>query len=185
MKKTVLTFGVISGLMMSAMMLATLPFLHKIGNEKGYILGYTTMVLAGLLVFFGIRSYRENVSGGTITFARGFSVGILITLLACCFYVGTWEILYYRFMPDFSQKYAAQMIEQAKASGASPEKIAATARAAEEFARNYNHPAYNIAMTFLEVFPVFLGITLLSAAILRKKSASEGAPRPVIREAHS
>ena len=69
MKKTVLTFGVSSGLIMSAMMLATLPLLHKIPSGKAMILGYTTMVLAGLLVFFGIRSYRENVSGGRITFA--------------------------------------------------------------------------------------------------------------------
>ena len=175
MKKTVVIFGVISGLILSVMMIATIPFMHNLGSDKGYIIGYTTMVLAGLLVFFGIRSYRDNISGGRITFARGFAVGILITAIACFFYVGTWEVMFYNFMPDFADKYAAQMVQHAKASGASPQKIDETARAAEQFARNYHNPAYNIAMTFLEVFPPFLLITLLSAAILRRKSVPASA----------
>lgn len=172
MKKTVLTFGIISGLILAAMMIATLPFLHKVSEDKGLIIGYTTMVLAGLLVFFGIRSYRENVSGGKLTFGRAFAVGILISLISCCFYVGTWEIIYFRFMPDFAEKYATLMVERAKASGASEEKIAKTTREAQDFVRNYHNPAYNVGMTFLEIFPVFLGITLLSAAVLRRRSVS-------------
>jgi hypothetical protein len=170
MKKTVLTFGIISGLISAVTMLATIPFMHKIGTEKALIIGYTNIVLAGLLVFFGIRSYRENFSGGKLTFARGFAVGLLITLLSNSFYVATWEFINHKFMPDFAEKYAAQMVEHAKSSGASQQKIDQTVREAEEFQRNYHNPIYNIAMTFLEVFPVFLGITLLSAALLRRKS---------------
>lgn len=172
MKKTVLTFGVISGLILAVAMIATLPFLHKVNEDKGLIIGYTTMVLAGLLVFFGIRSYRENVSGGKLTFGRAFAVGILISLISCCFYVGTWEVIFYKFMPDFAEKYATQMIEHAKTSGASQQKIDATTRQAEQFVRSYHNPAYNVGMTFLEVFPVFLAITLLSAGILRRKTAT-------------
>src|SRR5437879_174991 len=127
MRKTVLTFGVISGLISAVMMLATVPFMHKISSDKGLIIGYTTIVLAGLLVFFGIRSYRDNVSGGRLTFARGLAVGILISLLSNCFYVATWEVVSYKFMPDFAEKYAAQMVEHAKSSGASQQKIDETA----------------------------------------------------------
>lgn len=170
MKRTVLIFGVISGLISAVTMIATIPFMHKIDPAKGMIIGYTTMVLAGLLVFFGIRSYRENVSGGRLTFGRGFAVGLLISLLSNCFYVGTWEVINYKFMPDFAEKYAAQMVERAKASGATQQKIEETTREAEQFARNYHNPAYNIGMTFLEVFPVFLLITIFSAAILRRRS---------------
>ena len=93
MKKTVLTFGLIGGVIIAAMMFATLPFIDKIGFDKGVIVGYTTMVLAFMLVFFGIRSYRENVSDGRITFGRAFAVGILITLVICLFYVIAWEII--------------------------------------------------------------------------------------------
>jgi len=171
MRKTVLTFGVISGLISAVMMLATVPFMHKISSDKGLVIGYTTIVLAGLLVFFGIRSYRDNVSGGRLTFARGLAVGILISLLSNCFYVATWEVVSYKFMPDFAEKYAAQMVEHAKSSGASQQKIDETARQAADFVRNYHNPLYKISMTFLEPFPVFLVITLVSAAILRKKSS--------------
>src|SRR5215467_4507720 len=117
MKKTVLTFGIISGLILAVMMIATVPFLHKVSEDKGLIIGYTTMVLAGLLVFFGIRWYRENVSGGKLSFGRAFAVGLLISLLSCCFYVGTWEVLYYKFMPDFAEKYAARWSSMPKRPG--------------------------------------------------------------------
>ena len=154
---------------MAGMMASTLPFLEKIGEDKGLIVGYTTMVLAGLLVYFGIRSYRDNVCGGKLSFGQAFVVGILISLIANCFYVGTWEILYHKFMPDFAEKYSAQMIERAKASGASQQKMDDVKRQAEDFQRSYRNPFYVIGMTFLEVFPPFLVITLISAAILRRK----------------
>jgi hypothetical protein len=169
MKKTVLTFGLISGAVSAAMMLVTIPFVDKIGWEKGEILGYTGIVLSALFVFFGVRSYRENVGGGRLTFGRGFAVGILIVLISSACYVGTWEIVYYKFMPDFVDKYAAHMVEHAKASGASQQKIDETQRQAQRFETMYANPAINVALTFMEVFPIGLGVTLLSAGILRKK----------------
>jgi len=180
MKKTVLTFGLISGAILAAMMVITIPFENKIGSGKALILGYTTMVLAGLLIYFGVRSYRENVSGGQLTFGRGFTVGILIALIASACYVGTWEIIYYKFMPDFADKYAAHMVEQQKAAGASQQKIDETAKKAQEFKESYKNPAINIAMTFMEVFPVGLVMTLISAGLLRRKA---GASPPVLQRA--
>jgi uncharacterized membrane protein (UPF0136 family) len=78
MKKIVLTFGLISGVLLSGMMLAMMSFIDKIGMDQGMVFGYTTMVLAFLLVFFGIRSYRETVGDGRISFARALGVGFLI-----------------------------------------------------------------------------------------------------------
>ena len=170
MKKTVLTFGLIGGAIMAAMMFATLPFVDKIGFEKGEIVGYTTMILAFMLVFFGIRSYRENVSGGRISFGRAFAVGILITLVACVCYVVAWEILYFKFMPDFVDKYASYMVEKVRASGASQQAIDAQLQQMNSFKAMYNNPFINAAMTFVEPFPVGLIVTLISAAILRKKA---------------
>jgi hypothetical protein len=170
MKKTVLTFGLISGAIAAAMMLATLPFAEKIGQGKALILGYTTIVLSALFIFFGVRSYRENVSGGRLTFGRGFAVGILISLISCLFYVATWEIVYFKFMPDFADKYAARMVERAKASGATQQQIDQKVQEAKQFKEMYKNPVYNVAMTFLEPFPVGLAVTLLSAAILRRKA---------------
>lgn len=172
MKKTVLTFGLISGAVSAATMLATLPFADRIGWEKGEVLGYTVIVLSALMVFFGVRSYRENVGGGRITFGRGLAVGILITLISSACYVGTWEVVYYKLMPNFADKYAAHMVERAKASGASQQKVDETEKQAKQFKQMYDNPAMNIAITFMEVFPIGLVVALMSAGILRKKEAS-------------
>ena len=168
MKKTVLTFGLISGAVSSVMMLATLPFVDRIGFDRGEILGYTTIVLSFLLVFFGVRSYREN-SGGTMTFGRGFMVGLLITLVSCACYVVTWEIIYFKLMPEFGEKYSAYTIEHLKASGASQQAIEASVRERQGFKQMYDNPWMNAAITFTEPFPIGLVVTLISAAVLRKK----------------
>jgi putative hemolysin len=99
----------------------------------------------------------------------------MITLLSSLCYVATWEVIYFKFMPDFGDKYAAHMIERAKASGESQDKIEKQTREAQQFKEMYNKPVNNIALTFLEVFPIGLGATLLSAAVLRKKPASAAA----------
>ena len=173
MKKTVLTFGLLGGAVMAVMMFATLPFVDRIGFDKGFIIGYTTMILAFMMVFFGIRSYRENIGQGQISFGRGFAVGILITLIACVCYVVAWEILYFNFMPDFLDKYSAYVIEKARASGASQQAIDAQVQQMKGFKAMYANPLINAAMTFTEPFPVGLIVTLISAAILRKKRNRE------------
>jgi hypothetical protein len=169
MRKTVLTFGLISGVVSSLMMLGTLPFIHRIGFDKGVIVGYTGIVLSFLLVFFGIRSYRENVGNGSITFGRAFSVGILITLISCVFYVVTWEIIYFKLMPGFAAEFTNYAVEQVRASGGSQQMIDAKIQEMKNLIVMLNNPLINAAMTFTEPFPVGLIVTLISAAILRKR----------------
>lgn len=169
MKKTVLTFGLISGVIASVLMIATIQFIERIGFDRGMIVGYTAIVLSFLLVFFGIRSYRENVGGGYISFGRAFSVGILITLISCAFYVVTWEIAYFNFLPDFFEKYSNYILESARASGASAEEIAAQREQMQRMAVLYQNPFFNALFTFMEPFPVGLLVTLISAAVLRKR----------------
>ena len=177
MKKTVLTFGLISGAIMAAMMFGTMLFIRNIGFDKAEIVGYTGMVLAFLLVFFGIRSYRENVGGGTVSFGRAFAVGALIMLISTACYVIAWEIIYFNFARDFIDKYAAHMVEQVKSSGASQEAIQAQLQRMKTFKDLYNNPFFNAAITFLEPLPVGLIITLISSLILRKKDTDAG-PSP-------
>ena len=94
-------------------------------QPKGLIVGYTAIVLSFMLVFFGIRSYRENVGNGEITFGTAFLVGIGITLISCAFYVATWEIIYFKFMPNFMDNYGSSTIEKLRAAGATAEVIQA------------------------------------------------------------
>lgn len=169
MKKTVLVFGVASGLVASALMLLTLPFLHRIGYDRGAIVGYTGIVAAFLVVFFGVRSYREQQAGAGLTFGRAFSVAILIVLISCVFYVATWELIYFKLSPHFMDDWTAHAIQEAKASGASQATIDETARQMAQFKQIYDNPAYNAAVTFLEPFPIGLLVAVISAAVLRRK----------------
>jgi hypothetical protein len=174
MKKTILIFGLISGVLSSVMMCATIPFLRDLEHgQKGLIIGYTTIVLASLLVFFGIRSYRDNLAGGSITFGRAFTIGICITLISCVFYVVTWEILYFNFMHGFMDSYFAHQIQKVQSGPGTPEAIQAQVASIRHSQQLYENPLVNALYTFIEPFPVGVLITLISAAILRKKPQSQ------------
>jgi hypothetical protein len=179
MKKTILTFGLISGGMMTVMMFATLPFTDSAWLQAhSMVVGYTTMVLSFMLVFFGIRSYRENIGGGTITFGRAFAVGILITLISSILYVITWEVMYFG-VPSFGEKFMTMCVAHIKNSGASPEAI----QTQLDQLKYLDNPFINAALTFTEPFPVGLIITLVSALILRKKGNPQSSGSPATAEA--
>jgi protein-S-isoprenylcysteine O-methyltransferase Ste14 len=174
MKKIVLTFGLISGAIMSVLMTVVMVFAHQTDPGRGMIIGYTIMVLSFLLVFFGIRSYRENVGNGYISFGRALAVGLLIMLISCVCYVATWEVVYHKFMPDFGEKYLAQSIERVRASGKSPQEIETEVENMRSMMQLYNSNIFfNMAITFLEPLPVGVLLSLISAAILRKRRREE------------
>lgn len=170
MKKVVLTFGLLSGAVAAAMMFLTLPFAERIGFDRMLVVGYTTIVISMLFVYFGIRSYRDNALGGTISFGRGFQAGLLITLISSLCYVAAWLVLFYGFMPDFADKYAAYTVESVRASGGSPAEIETAIKQGEEARRMLANPVINAAASFLEPVPVGLLVTLISAAVLKRKS---------------
>lgn len=174
MRKTVLTFGLIAGAMMSAMMLLTFQFHDQIGFGKaGYIVGYTSMALAFLMVFVGVKSYRDGVAGGSVTFGRAFKVGILIAAIASTCYVATWQVVYYKLMPDFLDKYAAYSLDEARRSGATDAQLAEQSQEMAEFKEMYENPLVNVAFTFLEPLPVGILFTLTAAGVLSRKRRTE------------
>ena len=177
MKKTILTFGLISGIFASVLMLATIPFLKVLEHgNRGMIVGYTAIVLVALLIFFGIRSYRDNLANGTITFGRAFTIGLSITLISCTIYVLTWEIVYFNFLPHMMDSYFATQIQRVQSSPGTPEAIQAKVAAIRQSQIAYQNPLINALYTFIEPFPVDLVITLISAAILRRKPQPTSLP---------
>ena len=150
-----------------------MPFLDRIGFDKGAVIGYTSMVLAFLTVYFGVRAYRDTVAGGSVTFGRALAVGLMITAVASVCYVATWQLVYHQFLPDFVDTYAAYAVEKARASGATDAQLAETTRQMADFKEMYQNPLVNIAFTFLEPLPVGLVFTLVTAGVLGRK------PRPI------
>ena len=166
MKKTVLTYGLISGAIAAVLLLAHVPFMD--GGTTSLIVGYAAILLASLLIFFGVRSYRDNVGQGKISFGRGFAVGVLIALISSACYVATWEVVYFS-NPSVADHIFDKQVQELKAGGAPQEQIDATVREVESFKKLYSNPLVNIAFTFVEPLPVGLLVALISAAVLRRK----------------
>ena len=169
MRKIVLTYGLIAGAILSVLMVATMPFIDRIGFDRGMIVGYTTMVMAFLMIYFGVRAYRDNVLGGQISFGRALGTGLLIAFVASICYVATWEVVSRTFMPDFADKYAAHAIDKAKREGASEAEITAMTTEMAEFKQMYANPLIKIGFTFLEPLPVGVLFALLSAGVHSRK----------------
>jgi len=172
MKKTILTFGLISGFIMSLLMGGSLLLADKIGSGHSMALGYTIMVASFLLIYFGIRSYRDNNLAGRISFGRAFACGILIALISTICYVAMWEVLYFNFMPHFMDGYFAAQIHKVQSAGLDAATTAARVAAIQHSQQLYQNPFVNMAYTFMEPLPVGLLITLISAALLRRKDST-------------
>jgi hypothetical protein len=175
MKRIVLRFGLASSVLLVVLMSVMMPLTMNgtISLDYGEVLGYSSMILAFLFVFFGVRSYRDNVAAGVIGFGKAFQVGILITLITCAAYVIAWEITYFNFMPDFLDQYTAHVLEKMRTAGESEAAIRAKTAQLATMAKYYDNVLINAGITFMEVFPVGLVMTLVSAAILRRKPRQE------------
>ena len=175
MRKIVLRFGFMAGVPLVTLMAIMVPLCMKgtMDFDNSEIVGYSAMVLSFLLVFFGVRSYRDTVAGGAISFGKALGVGLLITLVACAIYVIAWQIIYFNFLPDFLDKYSAHVLERMREDGESLAAIEKTTKQMASMAKLYQNPLFNAAITFMEVFPVGLILSLVSAAILRRKPPQE------------
>ena len=169
MKKNIITYGVIAGIVVSVLMLCSISILTDYNTSL--VVGYASMLIAFSLVFVGIRNYRNKYNGGVISFGKSFKVGIMIVLIASTIYVIAWLIDYFYFVPDYLEKYSAKMLDKLKAGGASQIEIEKQTREMADFARMYKNPFFNAMMTYAEILPVGLIVTLISSLILKRKVA--------------
>lgn len=169
MRKIVLIYGLIAGVIVGAMLIITVPLYEKgtLDFENGELLGYSTMVVALSLVFFGIKSFRDNYQNGTITFLKGLQVGLLITLVASLVYATAWEICYHNMADTYVQKMETYYYDKMKAEGATVEELEKSKAQFEMYKNNF---LMRFSITaFMEMFPVGLIISLISAGLLRKR----------------
>jgi len=143
-----------------------------IDYDKGLLIGYASMLISFSLVFVGIRNYRDKYNGGVISFGKAFKIGIMIVLIASTIYVVAWLIDYFYFIPDFLEKYSAHMLDQLKSSGASQIEINKQTIEMANMGRMYKNPFFNAMMTYVEILPVGLIVTLISSLILKRKAAT-------------
>lgn len=173
MKKNIIIYGLIAGIVVALPMLIVVNGMFDAqGNvdfDKSMLIGYASMLIAFSMVFVGIKNYRDKYNDGTITFGKAFKTGFYIVLIASTIYVATWLIDYFFFIPDFGEKYAAHMLETLKASGASAAEIEKQTAEMAKFGEMYKNPFFNALMTYMEILPVGLLVTLISSLILKRK----------------
>ena len=175
MKKNILVFGTISGAIISTFMGISMAVMScgsgdSDGGTGSMIMGFSAMVVAFSLIFVGIKNFRDKQNGGAITFGKGFLLGFMIALVASTLYVLTWAVEFHFFMPDFMDKYAAMQVKQLHDSGVTDAALEDGLKSIESESYSYKHNPFFFAMyTYMEILPVGIIITLISALILRKK----------------
>lgn len=168
MLRLILRYGVIGGLIVGVPMFSLTVFGRNAGLEKyGYLIGYTTMLIALSTIFIAIKQRRDTVLGGVIGFWPALGIGLAISFVAGIFYVLSWELAVSVAHLDFASSYAQSMIDAAKAKGLTGDALAKAVADAEQFKANYANPLYRLPMTFIEIFPVGVLVSLVSAALLR------------------
>lgn len=175
MRRNIIVYGLIAGIIVSILMLLIVNNMSHCGGNLDFdtsmLIGYASMLIALSLVFVGIRNYRDKYNEGIISFGKAFKIGIMIVLIASTMYVAAWLIDYFFFIPDFAEKYSVQTLDELKASGASQADIDKKTKEMANFVRMYNNPFFNAMMTYVEILPVGLIVTLISSLILKRKVA--------------
>lgn len=173
MNRKILYYGLFAGLISSSLFIG----LMLTGNasmehfDNGAIYGFTLMFLAFSLTFVCIKNIRDKDRGGVISFGQAFKIGAAIALIASTVYVAVWMIDLHYFNPDFAAKYAEATIKNLRASGASEAKIAESVKQMDQMRSAYGSPIGVALLTYLEILPIGLLVSLIAAWILKKKAA--------------
>jgi hypothetical protein len=170
MKKIILKYGAIAGLITTTMMIISTVLHNQNSDSKGSeIIGFSGMFIAFIFIFIGIKSYRDNQNNGLISFGTAFKIGAFICLIASSMYVFTWMLECHFFYPDFMEKYAAKTIDEAQKSGVNAVELAKTKEEMNSYVEMYKNPLLRMGLTYMEILPIGLIITLVSSFILKKK----------------
>ena len=171
MKKNILIYGLISGVIISALMAVNLSLCVKSGDfDSSMLIGYASMLVAFSMIFVGIKNFRDKYNGGVISFGKAFKVGFFMTLIASTIYVIVWLIEERLFFPDFIDKYTAYEMNKLQSSGISAAGLASETKKLEQGKEMYKNPAIKILMTYAEILPVGLVVTLISSLLLKRKN---------------
>lgn len=170
MKKNVLIFGLISGVIVTTMMVWMAVLCNNNPEfESNDFIGYTAIVAAFAFIFVGIRNYRNHYLDGYISFGKAFKTGLFISLIAASLYLIAGLLVYYVFMPNYLDSYIAHVLYQTKIKGATAAELTKTTQQMADLKELYKNPVFVVLFTFAEVLPIPLAISLISALILKRK----------------
>ena len=169
MNRIILVYGSIVGATIIGSMIMGI-YAAKSGSSSFFAseaIGYSIMLLGFSMIFVATKKYRDQELGGIINFGTAFKVGIGISLIAAIVYVFTWEVNLYLTDYAFITEYTDSIIEKARNSGATQTELDTTIQQMEQMKEQYDNPLYRLPITFTEIFPVGLLVSLISAGLFR------------------
>jgi Protein of unknown function (DUF4199) len=170
MKKTIVRSGLIGGLIVASVLIAETVHCYNTGRFEGsMVLGYASMILAFSMIFVALKHIRDKQYGGVISFGKAFRAAILVTLVTSTVYVVTWLICYYVFIPDFMDQYSNHMLSQAKSDGLSAAELSKQTARIQQYVAMYKNPLFVILLTYVEILPVGLVVSVIAALIIKRK----------------
>lgn len=169
MFRSILTWGTVAGLVVGGILFGTTVSLAGSPPPPaiGMAIGYASMLVALSAVFVAIKRHRDTALGGVIRFWPAFGMGLGISAVAGVFYVLAWEVALAVTGADYIGEYTARLLAEKRAAGASAAELASLGAEMAAFARQYANPLYRMPITFTEIFPVGVLVSLVSAALLR------------------
>jgi hypothetical protein len=167
MIRSILRYGIIAGLIVTIPMDLAMVFAHADSPFKGMVFGYLTMIVGLTAVFLGVKHYRDTVLGGAIKFGQALLVGLGISAVASFIYVLGWELTLALTDYQFVGAYSQSMVEAVRSRGGTDAEIKTAMADAAEFVTMYGNPVSRMGITFVEMFPVGILVSLISAALLR------------------
>ena len=169
MQKIIIRNGLIAGgVVILSFIVGTM--MMNVDSAAGFLpelLGYLIMIIALSMIFVGIKQYRDKELGGVIRFGTAFKLGLGITLVASLIYIVGWEINLAVTDYSFMEEYTTHVIEEKQAEGLEGAALQAEVARMEEMKENYSKFWFRIPITFVEIFPVGLFVTLVSSFLLK------------------
>ena len=168
MTRTIVTYGAIAGGLAILGVIASLEVGRGLGMSGLQAVGYLIMLFALSVIFVCVKRHRDRARGGLIGFGPAFLLGLGVAGAAGLVYVAVWEMYLAITGHAFIHDYAAGVLEQKRAAGASEAELAETAAGLERMTAHYANPAMRAGITFLEIFPVGFLVALVTAGVLRR-----------------
>ena len=164
MNNIIIKNGLFGSIIVSALLVFVTMYM-KANPEKevSMMIGFAVMILAFFFVAMGIKQQRD-ANNGLITFGKAFMIGLWITLIISTIYVLVWLIILYNFFPNFAEHYTDMAIAKA-----SPDEVAQVTEEMNSFKEMYKNPIMVILFTYIEILPLGIVFSLVSALILKKK----------------
>lgn len=167
MTRIILVYGSIAGAIVGTFMILGFVLLDGEHGASSMAVGYLTMLLALSFIFVAIKRHRDINLGGVIRFWPALGLGLGVAAIAGLFYVVSWEIYFNATGGAFMSDYVQAQIEASRADGATEAEIATLAEDMRGFMDLYANWWFRMPITFTEILPVGVLVSLISAAVLR------------------